>query len=187
MIFRPGITAVLTARPHHVGRQLHASLDSVQMQSRTPSAISVSIAPGEVSDAENRNRALAASQTEWSALLDAGDTWHSNHLAELLHRAQETGADLVYSRFVAPDGANPWPNREGQQFDAEELRRSDYISPSVLVRTDLARSAALSGGIGHAFWVRLLDEGCRFASDTLVTWSWNNLAPGHDSTKRDLR
>ena len=67
-----------------------------------------------------RNRGLgaalrtgfSAARGDWIAALDADLTFHPRHLAALLARQRETGADLVAGApFEARDSSVPWPLR----------------------------------------------------------------------------
>jgi glycosyltransferase involved in cell wall biosynthesis len=182
---RSGITAVIPSIPPRVGKQLHRALDSVLMQTRPVDAISVSVDHGRRGSALNRTRALSGVGTEWVALLDDDDEWMPEHVGLLMQHAIETGADVVYPWFDIPEvpWGDPWPEREGQPFDEELLRKGNYIPITVLARTELLWAA---GGFTSkdpenpdsmcddwGTWERLLASGAKFSHLNRRTWLWH--------------
>lgn len=192
---RPGVTAVIPSIPPRTHTYLHRALDSVLRQEQPVDAISVSIDHGRLGSARNRSRALCSVGTKWTALLDDDDEWYPDHIRLLMEHAEETGADLVYPWFNAPEGWDPWPEREGQPFDEELLRTMNYIPITVLVRTDLLWDA---GGFtpkdpdnpeslcdDWGTWERLLACGATFSHLNRRTWAWH--WHGHHTSGRPER
>lgn len=178
---RPGVTAVIPSIPPRAGTHLHRALDSVLQQDRPVDGISVSIDHHHRGAAANRTRALSGVGTEWTALLDDDDEWHTDHVRLLMQHAEDTGADLVYPWFTVPEGWDPWPEREGQPFNEPLLRTMNYIPITVLVRTELLWDAGGFTPKGPAdnpcddwgTWERLLAAGARFEHLNRRTWLWH--------------
>lgn len=180
---RPGVTAVI---PVHLPRLTNGVFDralhSVRTQTRPVDAISIAVDTTHAGAAATRNDALRGVQTEYTAFLDSDDQWRPNHVERLLVTAQETGADVVYPWFtIAPSGADPWPEREGQPFDENRLRTVDnYIPVTVLVRTEMIQDAGGFRPLGppenpcddYGAWLALLDRGATFHHLNERTWFW---------------
>lgn len=175
------MTAVIPVHEPMVQKYLHRALGSVLQQSRSVDAISVYVDKDHLGAAESRNRALAAVQTEWTALLDSDDEWLPDHIELLLARAQASHADLVYPWFNVPGGFDPWPHREGQPFSREALRGENYIPITVLVRTELlldvggfrAKGPPENPCDDWGTWDALLAAGARFEHLNRRTWTWH--------------
>jgi glycosyltransferase involved in cell wall biosynthesis len=132
--------------------------------------------------AATRNCAVAEASSEWLAFLDDDDELHPWHIERLVEHQRETGADLVYPWFDVVEGFDPlgW---EGRPFDAEALRRNNYIPVTVLVRRDLVEATGgfrnRTDGIGGAtwedwnMWLALLDLGATFSHLPVRTWRWH--------------
>jgi hypothetical protein len=122
------------------------------------------------------------------AFLDDDDQFLAHHLEVLAHAAEETGADVVYGlpRVIGPDGqprVRHWQWGGPEEFDAELLRHSSYITVSSLVRTHLAKACggfryqtANDGGSydDHGFYLNLLDAGAQFHHIHQETFIWNH-------------
>lgn len=127
-----------------------------------------------------KNCGLRQTPTPWAAFLDDDDWMFPDHLAALAWAADDTGADLVYSRpwvYNDDDGTHEdWPDIP---FDADRLRAGNYIPCGYMVRTELAREV---GGFPErtpevpysdwGFLLRLLDAGATFAYVPDVTWAF---------------
>jgi glycosyltransferase involved in cell wall biosynthesis len=170
------ITVVIPSIPPR-RELLTRALGSVLGQTLPAAAISVAVDLNHQGSATTRNRALAAVQTEWTAFLDDDDTFLPNHLELLSACAESTGADVVYSvpEFV---GRPPVNLRFGLPFDADELRRDNYIPVTSLVRTELAQIAKFRCPRGSiyddwGFYRGLLNLGAKFVHLPEVTWTWN--------------
>ncbi len=132
--------------------------------------------------AATRNRAVAASTSEWLAFLDDDDEFEPWHIERLVEHQRVTGADLVYPWFTVVDGFDPlgW---EGRQFDPETLRRYNYIPVTALVRRELVEAAGgfqdrTDGAAGATWedwnmWLALLDLGATFSHLPERTWRWH--------------
>jgi glycosyltransferase involved in cell wall biosynthesis len=166
--------------PRVADGKLDRALRSVLAQTRTVDAISVTVDHHRRGAAATRTRALSGVGTEWSAFLDDDDEWGPDHIGLLLDHAARTGADVVYPWFNT-NGFDPWPHREGQEFDEALLRTTNYIPVTVLVRTDLLWEA---GGFrtkgppdnpcdDWGTWEKLLSVGARFSHLNQRTWSWH--------------
>lgn len=82
--------------------------------------------------AHQRNRLLAAVDTEWMAVLDDDDLFEADYLRRCSEHFDE--ADVVYTYCYGrthPEGP----------FDPERLRRENFIDGECLLRTELVREA----------------------------------------------
>ena len=136
--------------------------------------------------AVTRNRALDKVQTPWVAFLDDDDYFLPNHLQTLID-ATCPERDVIYSecRVIGPNYETldiSSTLRHGLPFDAEALRRDNYIPVTSLVRTELAQVARF-GPPDHdptslyedwGFYLRLLKEGGNFHPIPEVTWVWHH-------------
>lgn len=181
------VTAVIPSIPPRA-KLLRRALASVLAQTHTAAAVSVAVDLKREGSAVTRNRALATVQTEWCAFLDDDDQLLPQHLELLLACAEQSGADLVY-----PRPAEPAPRlRFGLLFDADELRRANYIPVTVLARTELVRAAGgfrCPPGSDHddyGCWLAMLDLGARFVHLPVATWLWNG-DPGQNTSGRPDR
>jgi glycosyltransferase involved in cell wall biosynthesis len=177
-----GVTAVI---PVHLPRLRTAifdrAMESVAWQTRPVDAISIAVDTTHAGAAETRNRALAGVTTQWAAFLDSDDQWRPDHIASLLDCARTTGADLVYPWFTVPEGWDPFPQFEGQEFSAKALEAQNYIPVTVLVRTALLQDV---GGFqpkgppenpcdDWGAWDALLRAGAKFTHLNRRTWYWH--------------
>ncbi|MGD0196566.1 MAG: glycosyltransferase family A protein [Solirubrobacteraceae bacterium] len=134
-----------------------------------------------------RNTGLEHARAPLVALLDADDTWASQHLERSLAVLRDPEADLVYGNALL----SAHPTGATRLYSASELseqpiasvaalaRRNPICTSTVLARTDLLREA---GGwptwlqVGEDWWLcfKLLDRGARFAfqREPLVTYAW---------------
>lgn len=178
---RDMISEISVVIPHlpERGDFLPRAVRSVADQSLQSAAIHVAVDLDRSGPGPTRNRGLACVQTPWTAFLDDDDEWLPHHLETLWRTAQDTGAGLVYSK-----GYMDVHPALGQPFNADRLRRENFISPlSILVRTQLVRSA---GGFQcphgeacpygdvcqadeYGLYLKLLDMGVAFAHVPVVT------------------
>lgn len=171
------ITVIVATIPPRAER-LAQALSSVAMQTLQPSAIVVEYDHDRTGAAATKNRALAKVTTEWVAFCDDDDILLPHHLEALHNCMIDHGADVVY----------PWPQmagapeprlRFGLPFDADELRRGNYIPTTSLVRTKLAQAAGgfqCPPGTQYDDWglyLGLLDAGAHFVHLPERTWIWN--------------
>jgi glycosyltransferase involved in cell wall biosynthesis len=157
------------------------ALTSVRAQTLQPVAVEVELDRDREGAAATRNRALARVETEWVAFLDDDDLLNPEHLEDCLRHAHLTGADVVYPGCVAVGGDGPaW--RFGLPFDADLLRRHNYIPVTALCRTEMVK--AVGGFRAHpdragypcedwGLWLALLDAGATFSHLPQRTWVWN--------------
>jgi hypothetical protein len=117
--------------------------------------------------------ALSA-RNEWVATLEDDDLWYPQHLASLTASAGE--ADIVYS-YCDVDGRDWSPN---SPFDADRLRRENYIPATALIRRSLLadlggwRDGQESGWYEDwDLWRRALGAGARFVCVPEVTWIYH--------------
>lgn len=181
--YRPGVTAVV---PVHLprlrnGAAFERCMEGIKRQERPVDSISIAVDTEHEGAAVTRNKALSAVTTEWTAFCDSDDQWRPSHIGSLLTAAQRSGADLVYPWFtIMPGGQDPWPWREGQPFDPEELETTNYIPVTVLVRTELIKKSGGFQPLGPpenpcddwGCWNALLKEGARFEHLNKRTWFW---------------
>lgn len=162
---------------------LRRALDSVGRQWGSPRVLLPCDVDGEGS-AAIRTRALADVETEWVAFLDSDDELDADHLLMLVGQQRMTNADVVYPWFKVVGGEDPWPDWFGREFDAEALRRRDFMIPvTVLARTELVRAAGgFQADLSIAppaqcdewgLWLRMLDLGARFVHVPHRTWTWH--------------
>lgn len=147
------------------------AIASVHAQELQPVAHLVSIDHERAGPANILNRLLPAAvayEAEWIAQLADDDILYPQHLRVLAEAGQD--ADIVYP-FCDVEGRGAWnPNRE---FDADALRRENYIPATTLIRT---RLAVQIGGWSdtkfedYDFWLRALDAGAQFVCVPEATW-----------------
>jgi hypothetical protein len=110
-----------------------------------------------------RNRGLASAATEWVIHLDGDDVLPPDYVAAHLKAADKhPEADILYS------GATLFGARSGaivaRDWSEPDLRASNYVHTSAMVRRDAAREAGgWREGIGTAWdwdlWLRVADNG----------------------------
>lgn len=192
----PTVAAVIPTIPPRT-HYLNRAVSSVKAQTRPADQIVVRQDVDVIGAAQNRNKALAEVECEWTAFLDDDDMWHPWHLDHLLAHAESTGADLVYPWF---DGINtnifdqifgtdthpvsPYQHPFGADQVVTMRTRGNWIPVTVLVRTELIKAV---GGFepppwanpdgsnpceDWGCWLKLLDAGARFAHLPEVTWRW---------------
>lgn len=175
-----GVTVITPTIPPRTAL-LSEAIASVAAQSRPADEHMIYVDNKAEGQVAMRNRMLPAVTTEWFAFLDDDDRLLPNHLEALIACAEETGADLVYPWFTVEGGTDPL-GAFGRDFDAEGLRRANYIPVTHLCRTELARDV---GGFPRCpeewhneacadwgFLLRLLDAGATFHHLPEITWTW---------------
>lgn len=113
--------------------------------------------------------AAKATGAEWVAQLADDDLMLPSHLQTLVDHA--TDADIVYS-YCRVEGRVWDPNA---LFDADRLRRENYIPATTLIRTSLCVELGWRADSEHGFedwdfWLRALERGARFVCVPEVTW-----------------
>ena len=109
---------------------------------------------------------------DWIAQLADDDLMYPHHLETLASRIDD--ADIIYS-WCKVTGRGYWnPN---SHFDADRLRRENYIPATTLIRTTLIEALGgwregVHGFEDWDFWLRALDAGARFACIPTVTWCY---------------
>jgi glycosyltransferase involved in cell wall biosynthesis len=180
------ITVAIPTIPQRQER-LRQAITSVLLQTHPVASISIALDNNREGSATTRNRALAASTTEWTAFLDDDDQFLPNHLELLAHGAIESGADVIYGlpRVIRNGRVVPrhWQWGGPPEFNPDLLRRASYITVSSLVRTDLAKDVGgfvfQPAGTGeayddHGFYLRMLDAGAQFHHIHRETFIWNH-------------
>lgn len=185
-IYRTGeVTAVIPVHPPNLDNGMFLrAMTSVARQSCPVDQISVAVDRDHRGAARTRDDALSGVTTEWTAFLDSDDEWYPGHVDALLATARSTGADVVYPWFDVRDGFDPFPQYEGQPFNAKVMRETqNYVPITVLAKTDLLWAA---GGFGAnvrgprnnpcddwGMWRALLKAGAKFVHHNGRTWRWN--------------
>ena len=159
-------------------------VESVKAQTLKPVAHVVMLDYERVGPAVMLNRMLPAciaAEADWIAQLADDDLMDSHHLETLVANSAE--ADILYSYCrVTGRGFNP-----NSPFDADRLRRENYIPATTLIRTSLCeelgwRSDSAYGFEDWDFWLRALDAGARFVCVPEETWTYrfhgSNLSTG---------
>jgi hypothetical protein len=121
--------------------------------------------------ARTRNALLTGARTTWVAFLDDDDVLLPHHLELLVAEGERTDADVVGSQYrIEGDDAI----HGHSEFDADEMRRGNYLPITVVARTDAVLKA---GGFDPrdryedwGLWVRMLDTGATFTIVPEVTW-----------------
>ena len=121
--------------------------------------------------ARMRNTLLTRATTRWVAFLDDDDVLLPRHLELLVGEGERTGADVVGSQYrVEGDDAV----HGHVVFDADEMRRGNYLPPTVVARVDAVLRAGAFDPKDHyedwGLWVRMLAIGATFTIVPEVTW-----------------
>lgn len=122
-----------------------------------------------------RNRLIDRVRTEWTLFLDDDDLLFPNYLDTVLPLLTE--ADVVYTAWQLSGAIDPVPL---PVFDADLLRRQNFIPVTACVRTSALRHV---GGFpraeleDHALWLSLLDAGYRFRYTPVIAWHYRRF-PG---------
>jgi glycosyltransferase involved in cell wall biosynthesis len=133
--------------------------------------------------------------SEWIAFLDDDDMFKPGHLTKCVLHAEATGADVVYPWFDLVRLGKPrndWAfllvegkDAFGQEFNADALRKNNYIPVTALVRRSMFEKV---GGFpvpgseewphvqneDWGLWLRLLDAGAKFSHLPERTWTWDH-------------
>ncbi len=87
----------------------------------------------------NSNEALSMAEGEWIALLDHDDVLEADALAQMLAKAKETGADMIYSDEdkVSPDLKIYSEPHFKSDYNPDLLRSNNYICHFLMFRRQL--------------------------------------------------
>jgi glycosyltransferase involved in cell wall biosynthesis len=178
-----GVTVVIpTHQARHDNGMLDRALDSVRAQTRQPDAVIVETDISHAGAAATRERGLNKAATRWTAFLDSDDEWMPQHLERLLARAEETGADYVYSWFVVNNGIlNPDLDPLGYFGQPWDPEHPHDTTMTILVRTELAqqmgfipaRDGDLVGGEDRRFTDACNTAGAKIVHLPEKTWIWH--------------
>lgn len=175
----PDITVVVPTIPIRA-KMLRRALWSVFTQTVVPAAVIVETDLHREGSAVVRTRGLNKVTTEYTAFLDDDDQFLPEHLELLMQTAVGTRADVVYPWPTVVGGTDPCPDRFGQPFDPDMMRRRSYIPVTSLVRTKMAQDCGgfripdCSPHDDHGFYLAMLDAGAKFVHLPLRTWVWNH-------------
>lgn len=155
---------------------LQRAVGSVLAQTFPVSQISVSVDHWRNGAAWNRQNALDAIGTKWTAFLDDDDAFMPEHIEKLVHFADDTGADYVFSWFEVVNGYDPFPQHFGKKYD---VTNPTHTTITVLVKTELAKYVGFQpagGGEDWDFTLRCIELGAKIEHLPERTWYWH-----HDS------
>lgn len=126
--------------------------------------------PQRLGPAAIRNRLLQRVTTPWVVFLDDDDLLYPQYQRIVEKKFKD--ADVVYTAWDLTGSEEPAP----RPFDADLLRRGNYIPVTACVRTEAARAV---GGFpedwileDHGLWIRLLDAGYRFTYVPVIGWMY---------------
>lgn len=172
---KPGISVVTPSVPERAPFLAEARASVAAQSCRVPVTHLVLLDRRHRGAAIARNKLLEQVETEWVAFLDDDDLFDRDHLQSLLDLAHATDSDVTWSwcRCISERAISiPRPTA----FDPEALRDRNYIPVTVLARTAAVRAA---GGFSKRdrfedwhLWLRMLDNGARFAVVPRVTWTY---------------
>ncbi len=117
-----------------------------------------------------RNRLVEQVATPWVLFLDDDDLLLPHYLQVVTPYLDD--ADVVYTDWHLTGAEDPQPLPE---FNAEVLRRHNYIPVTACVRTEAFRKV---GGFpaadleDHDLWLSLLDAGYRFTHVPVTCWRY---------------
>jgi glycosyltransferase involved in cell wall biosynthesis len=124
--------------------------------------------PQHLGPAVVRNQLLERVTTPWVVFLDDDDLLYPQYQRIVERRFKD--ADVIYTAWDLTGGEEPVP----RPFDADLLRRGNYIPVTACVRTEAVRAV---GGFpedwqleDHGLWIRLLDAGYRFTYVPVIGW-----------------
>ncbi len=169
------ITPTLASREGY----LQECMDSVSKQTMPPLVHLVGLDSKQEGDAVMRNRLLSMATTDWIATLDDDDLMLPDHLEALVRAANAWDADIVYPncRLVELQGDGSWAPLSRywkvHEFDLEEVRKSNYIPITALIRRQLLVDLGGFRSMAHEdkdLWVRAGEKGARFRFVPKVTW-----------------
>lgn len=169
MLAASDVTVVIPSLPER-SEWLGRAVRSVDRQSAQPHDIVIHIDHERAGAHAARNTALAKVSTEWVALLDDDDWFHHDHLATLIHGANESGADLI-GTYPTPDPPGlsdalvccykgipvrgpvnvPWGVEQLDHFDSRKGDRCPHCGTargSFIMVTNLVRMSSIEAAGG---------------------------------------
>lgn len=177
------VTFVIPTHPARLSNGMtKRAFGSALMQSHTPAGIVVEVDKYREGAAVTRNRGLQKVTTEWVAFLDSDDQLKKNHLETLVHGAQATGADYLFTWYDAIGFRyDPLPHF-GKVFDPENPTQTTITT---LVRTELAQEVGFQEvepgklidgqrfGEDFQFTLGVIAKGGKIVHIPQRTWLWN--------------
>ncbi|HEY8900381.1 MAG TPA: glycosyltransferase family 2 protein [Chthoniobacterales bacterium] len=129
-----------------------------------------------------RNTCIARAVAPFVALLDSDDLWTPDHLANLVQRASETGADLIHSGVVlfASETGEEIELRVASEKAIDEFPRSLFLADYAIQPSSVLLRRSLWGETGgfdpncryvedREFWMRLVRAGARVSYVPAIT------------------
>jgi len=175
------VSAITAAIPSRLDR-LSEACESVRAQTVPVDEHLIAIDYARRGTARVVTQLAMAARNEWVATLEDDDLWLPNHIAVLLDGLVDSRNDGPCTSGFCADIVYPYCRVEGRDwdpnspFDAERLKRENYIPATTLIRRSLiAELGGWRDGVQHGwedwdFWLRALAAGARFHCVPVVTW-----------------
>ncbi len=127
----------------------------------------------------NSNAALSLAEGQWIALMDHDDFIEPTALVEMLERAQETGADMIYSDEdkVSLDCRYYYDPHFKSDYNPDLLRSNNYICHFLMVKRDLLLQAGgfrqeFDGAQDYDFILRCTEQAKRIEHLPRILYHW---------------
>ena len=188
---RPTISVVTPVHPARLRNgMLDRAMRSVGDQTLLPDAVCLAYDVDGEGAAPTRDRALRMARTDWVAFLDSDDAFLPKHLQWLLHHAEETGADFVYSWFKVmqqfADGTTRVLEDDpvfpaGHYLNDFDPDHPIEVTVTTFVRTDLAQAVGFKAldrghdantGEDYGFLLGCLGAGAKVSHLKRKSWLW---------------
>lgn len=137
---------------------LARAVASVLRQAHPVDAICIAVDHDRAGASITRNKAIQmalASAVDWIGFLDDDDVLLAHHTHQLLGCATEHEANLVWGWFEVAGGSDPFPDKRGRQWSADEL---SIVPIAYMVKADLLRAG--------------MDATGGFQEDVAMSGSW---------------